>query len=141
MGAPTAEKCIGETHKDIIYFIASIAPPSVFELLQENTVRLWHTDCPGIETVLNTQNVKIINGGQTVGLRVLQLGFYLGFRHFHIFGLDSSLYSGELHAYKSYSFFDEPNGIRLVCGSESFHCTYEMAGQAQDAPNLLQEKL
>jgi hypothetical protein len=115
-----------------------MAPPNVFELLQGNTTRLWHTDGPGAKKVLAAHNVTVIKGGQTVGLRVLGLGFSLGFRHFHIFGLDSSLQAGELHAYRSYSFDAEPKGIKLTCGSRNFHCTYEMAGQAQDAPRLLQ---
>ncbi len=135
--SPYTAKCIGTPVPDATYFLASMVPPDAFELVHGMDVRLWHTSGPGVEAALKRQNVSIVKGGQTVGLRALGLGYLLGFRNFHIFGLDSSHEDGELHAYRSVSYEEEFGGIKLFCAGREFHCTYEMAGQAQDAHGVL----
>jgi len=41
----------------------------------------------------------VIHGGCTVALRAFYLGYWLGFRRFHAFGVDSSYEGGAHHAY------------------------------------------
>ena len=131
-------RCIGNPLPGVKYFLASIAPSSAFELLNKYDVRIWHTDAPGVRSALKKTDEKIISGGHTVGLRTLNFAFAMGFRNYHIFGLDSSLRAGKLHAYTSHSFTNEKTGILLQCNKRVFHCTYEMAGQASEAPKVLQ---
>lgn len=93
---------------DVRYYVASICDPKVFDKLKDCDVRLWHVspnateDPRGVEDVLNKAHPErwhSIGGGCTMGLRWINLGYFLGFRRFHLHGLDSSFRSGATHAY------------------------------------------
>lgn len=90
------------------YYVASICDPAVFDKLVDCDVRLWHVtpnsteDAAGVEAVLDDaydQEWHAIGGGCTMGLRWIDLGYYLGFRKFHLHGLDSSFRDDATHAY------------------------------------------
>jgi hypothetical protein len=100
----------GEHMADIIvadprvrYFVASCCDASVFEKLRGCDVTLWHASgLPGLEDVLEERlgaTWKTVGGGATMGLRWLNLGYMLGFRAFHLHGLDSSFRGVATHAY------------------------------------------
>lgn len=90
--------------RGVEYFIASRCHPRVFDRLTGCKVILWH--CPGYEKPLvsellterGTPTVQI-GGGSTICLRLLGLGYTLGFREFHCHGMDSS-YRARPHAYE-----------------------------------------
>jgi FkbM family methyltransferase len=94
-----------EAHKDVTYFIASCAHPKVFDKLIGAGCRvyLWHLHpIDGLDELLTglypggwTQ----ISGGCTMGLRWVNLGYHIGFRTFHLHGLDSSFRDKSSHAY------------------------------------------
>lgn len=79
------------------YYIASICDPSVFEKLRDCDVTIWHPTSDSIGAEYPEQPLSI-GGGCTVGLRWLNLGYILGFRRFHLHGLDSS-FRNSTHAY------------------------------------------
>ncbi len=85
------------------YYVASICDPGVFDKLKDCEVVLWHVTpasiaCPDEAAELIGDRLSI-GGGCTMGLRWLNLGYVLGFRRFHLHGLDSSFRDGSTHAY------------------------------------------
>jgi hypothetical protein len=90
------------------YYVASICDPKVFDKLKGCDVRLWHVspksteDPDGVEALLTSERPEhwlAIGGGCTMGLRWINLGYMLGFRTFHLHGLDSSFRDNSTHAY------------------------------------------
>lgn len=95
-------------HPGVRYYVASHVDPAVFDKLKGCDVRLWHVtpnsmeDPDGAMAILDAhykQNWHAIGGGCTMGLRWVDLGYYLGFRKFHLHGMDSSFRDGSTHAY------------------------------------------
>lgn len=84
------------------YYVASICDPAVFDKLKDCEVRLWHpSSVTGGQGLLELRGGDWlqIGGGSTMGLRWVNLGYILGFRTFHLHGLDSS-FREETHAYE-----------------------------------------
>lgn len=84
------------------YFVASICDPGVFDKLKDCMVHLWHpSGVCGSEAALELRGGDWLQvaGGCTMGLRWINLGYVLGFRTFHLHGMDSSFRDGETHAY------------------------------------------
>jgi len=84
---------LGTPHKDVEYLMASTCHPKMWDLLEGHKVKLWH-----IYSNEDNKNVAlvyprgdwILTGGNNVGLRCLVIGRILGYRKFHIFGMDCS---------------------------------------------------
>lgn len=83
---------------NVRYYVASIVDPGVLQKLKGCDVRLWHVtpnsteDEAGVMAVLDEiygGEWQAIGGGCTMGLRWIDLGYYLGFRKFALHGLDS----------------------------------------------------
>ena len=91
-----------------IYLVGSCCHPAIFERLSRSNVIVWHPDnCESEQkTILDRYPHKpasLVGGGNTIGLRILPLGFILGFRRFHFYGLDGSFSEdGADHAYKKH---------------------------------------
>lgn len=91
---------IVEADPDVIYFVASIVDPGVFDKLEKAgcDIVLWHpSGMFGIEGVPGVD--LVIGGGCTMGLRWMTLGYVMGYRSFDLHGLDSSYRGRETHAY------------------------------------------
>ena len=95
-------------HPNVRYYVASVCDPAVFDKLADCDVRLWHVtpsstaDHVAVAELLDEacgSNWNTIGGGCTMGLRWINLGYFLGFRRFHLHGLDSSFRNGSTHAY------------------------------------------
>ena len=95
-GAHIADGLVADPR--VRYYVASVCDPAVFDKLAGCDVRLWHVtpesteDPAGVITLLNGAyggNWHAIGGGCTMGLRWVNLGYFLGFRRFHLHGLDS----------------------------------------------------
>ena len=85
------------------YYVASICDPGVFAKLRGCDVRLWHpTAVCGGQGLLELERPDgwlQVGGGSTMGMRWIFLGYMLGFRTFHLHGLDSSFRGEATHAY------------------------------------------
>ena len=91
-----------EARPDVFYFVASVCHPRLFEKLKDCQVGLWHPlGMPGIEDIEGFRYG--IGGGTTMGLRWLNVGYFLGFREFHAHGLDSSFRGASTHAYADHT--------------------------------------
>lgn len=79
----------------VTYFLASTVHPLVYDKLINAgcSIFRWNiSSIPGGEKILDEiePNSLTIGGGSTMGLRWITLGYNIGFRDFHIHGLDSS---------------------------------------------------
>jgi len=87
----------------VFYFLASTCHPRLFDKLAGCNIGLWHpSGLPGLEDILGPERMMIC-GGTTMGLRWLNIGYFLGFRDFHAHGLDSSFRDGKTHAYPDHT--------------------------------------
>lgn len=87
------EAFLSNPHRDTIYLIATQCDPSAFVRLNGYDVFRWTGWYWGVEDDV------IIGGGATVGLKSIALGYVLGYRHFRLYGYDSSYLDGADHAY------------------------------------------
>lgn len=84
-----------EADPRVTYFVASVVDPSVYDKLVNAGCRIYRwnlSSIPGGEKLLGEiePDYFLIGGGSTMGLRWIPLGYTLGFRKFHLHGLDSS---------------------------------------------------
>lgn len=92
------------------YLVASNCHPKLFDKLIDAgcKVWLWHTTPKSINSEEGARLLKehrpetwyMIGGGCTIGLRWVNLGYVMGYREFHLHGLDSSFREDRSHAYK-----------------------------------------
>lgn len=113
------------------YLIASCCHPDLVKKLLPFDVSLWHL-CNGqesfriLEELESEKGENLITGGGSVGLRALALGYAMGYREFHIYGMDCSFSSGyenpkELDSYKERQWAGPHKGklqrvINVKCG-------------------------
>lgn len=84
----------------IRWFVASQCAPETFDHLRDCHVELWHASGPpGLNEVLPDGAMRIA-GGISCCLRWMTLGYTVGFRHFRLHGMDSSLRDDRHHAYE-----------------------------------------
>jgi hypothetical protein len=125
-------------HKETRYLIASQCHPSVFDILVDNDVWIWHgISVPEEIPILNRQyfgHYFHIQGGSTVALRALNLLKVLGFRRFEVYGMDSCFSKdGEHHAYKQEENKElEQEILDVVVAGRTFKCTAWMQSQAKE---------
>ena len=86
-------KMLGEPHKDVKYLMASTCHPKMWDVLEGFDVSLWHIfaneDNKNI-SVAYPRGDWILTGGNNVGQRCLVVARLLGYKNFHIFGMDCS---------------------------------------------------
>lgn len=91
------------------YLVASNCDPALFDKLLTAGCKVWVWHSTGIslgtaeaDAVLREARPDTwlqIFGGATIGLRLVNLGYALGYRRFHLHGMDSSFRANVTHAY------------------------------------------
>jgi hypothetical protein len=88
------------------YLVASNCDPSLLDKLigAGCDVRLWHPTPDNIGASLSDVRAVIgdrlmIGGGTSIVLRLVQVGYVLGYRKFHLHGSDASFRGTQTHAY------------------------------------------
>lgn len=132
---------IGDEPNDTaLYLVASICHPDVFERLQGRDVHIWHPEMPEPELSLQRQILErysdlpasLIGGGCTGALRALSIGAVLGYRSFHLYGVDSSYPSGMPdHAYEKHD-GPEPAAMSVLFEGKDYCCSPWMVRQADE---------
>ncbi len=129
-----------EPHDTAAYLVASICHPDVFERLEGRDVHIWHPEMPEPELGLQKQILEhyddrpgsLIGGGCTGALRSLSIGAVLGFRTFHMYGVDSSYLRGMPdHAYEKHD-GTEPEAITIMFEGKPYCCSPWMLRQADE---------
>ena len=122
------------------YLINSQCHEAVFEKLPEDQVELWHSRSHAeVKEVLDEHYALWypIPGGCTVGLRAVVLMRFLGWKHMHIYGLDSCLQEDEHHAYPQPE-NDNEVLVNVNSNGKDFTCTQWMAMQADEFRHMVE---
>lgn len=117
----------------IEYLMASQSPSlAIRNILAARAVcRLWHLD-EGDEIRAFLQEIGEVGawvpGGGSIGHRALGVAYCLGYRTFHIFGMDCS-FTDRTHAGEHHG--REPNRISVKCGDDTFSTSYVLVEYAR----------
>jgi uncharacterized Rossmann fold enzyme len=114
-----------------VYLMASRCSPESFETLKDKHVILWHAWAEGLEND-EYKGRMAIGGGSTSGLRAINVGYILGYRKFHLYGMDSCLAENKAKRWDSGPLHDETKTIDVHVGGREFLCNMAMAQQAQE---------
>jgi hypothetical protein len=133
--------CFERKHKDVTYLIASQCNAAVFDHLADQNVVLWHAYMKKDQD--RPKNRMLIGGSTTSGLRAIFVAWIMGYRDFHLFGLDSCLATGRLRVDGSgLKAGDKAFPVQIEPHGEVFLCNPNMALQAQsfqDCYSLLED--
>lgn len=130
-----------------LYLVASSCHPKVLDKLQGRKVVLWHQAFGDggkeeQDEILDAYPEKpsvLIGGGSTAGLRILNVGYLLGFRTFHFYGLDSSYADdGADHAYTKHD-GPEPSHMTIVQDGKRYRVSPWMARQGEEFKEFYQQ--
>ena len=128
---------VERTHPDCVYLIASQSHPSVFDELERQGRRTLIFHCSGGDEEVELLNKYyfrqwfLVIGGSTVALRAIPLLRMLGYKRFHLFGIDSCLRGDEHHAYPQAE-NDEHTTAIIEVEDRKFRTTPWMHQQAKE---------
>jgi hypothetical protein len=121
-----------------VYMPASRCPPSTFDYLKDRKVLLWHSWSPGAEMEALGSGKLAVGGGTTSGLRAVNIGYLMGFRHFTLYGYDScnradgvKRFTGEMTGPTVDVYVGGPTGRKFTCNAA-------MAQQANEFQKLFE---
>lgn len=111
-----------EADDRVTYFVASVVHPKLFDKLLSAgcKVVLWHAlsavEALGgiLDDVYGPGKWLPVGGGSTMGVRWVPLGYLLGFRRFHLHGLDSSFRIDPLRGKASHAYPDKQDNAEWV---------------------------
>lgn len=134
---PENVKFLSKPDKSVAYYLAAQCDESLYNALNGYNLTLLHLnrmEC--IDIIPPTdKEINLLSGGSTVGLMGLSLAHVLGYRRFHIYGMDSSYTEGENHAYKQ----EINNGEKVIdveVGGRKFQSAPWMIQQAEEFQQL-----
>lgn len=114
-------------HIRMTRYYASQCHPSVLDAAGSHLV-CWHAGGDAMKEIKDVNAGHIVGGGSTVASRAMVLGHGLGYRKFHLFGLDSS-YEKRVHAYEQGQYARK---VDVTCGDKVFSTSPQLLGQADD---------
>lgn len=137
---PISALYLEEDGDDCLYLLASHVAPECFWKLQERGKKIAIFGAGGTLTEEQFDPVPVVGvGGRTVGTRAMGMALALGYREFHIFGMDSCLKEDKSHAYDWHVKDDsvKPSAMPIYCNGRKFMCAPYMAGQATDFQHFM----
>jgi len=134
-------KFVQRPRRGVTYFFGSQCHPNTFDAVAGYDVRLWHANVGTGERPLLEELYDdwcLVAGGSTVGTRAFYVGLEMGFRTFHVYGMDSCLLDGESHVYDQARIEGVAEDIVTVKSCGKTFTTYRwLAHQAEDFAKLL----
>lgn len=124
--------------QDTVYLLASRCSPQVFDHLKGRYVMVWHAASSDEENrLLAKKGVKYMIGGtSTSGLRAVNVGYYLGFRRFVMYGMDSCNAPDGITKRVDGSLTGQTTEVVVGGSGKKFICNIAMAQQAMDFQKL-----
>ena len=115
-----------------IYLLASRCNPLLFDHLKDRPVMLWHAATGEDENaVLRKHKIPTaVWGMSTSGLRAVNIGYFMGFRKFVMYGMDSCNAADGITKRVDGSLTGQTIDVHV--GTRKFTCNIAMAKQAQD---------
>ena len=130
---------VKRAHPGVLYLMASVCHPKVWDYLEGMKVELWHLH-NGAETsewvAKHDPGANMIGGGSTAGMRALEIGSMLGYRRFEIHGIDNSLAEGKRHAGPHPG--KEQNIVQVNCDEGWYDSTPQMIEAAKEMITFIQ---
>ena len=110
------------------HLLASIVEPELFYRAEQPT--LWHPNIKWVEELIpnDAKPFVYIGGGITVTNSAMCIAWTLGYRTFHVFGMDSSFRNGNIHATGAQII--EPYRITVSNNGKNYESSYDMKQQA-----------
>jgi len=128
--------------KNTVYLLASRVAPVMFDHLKDRYVMIVHTGSADDENkLMHELGVKYIIGGMsTSGLRAVNVGYYLGFRNFVMYGMDSCNADDGITKRVNGDLTGQTQGVRVghPTHGPSFVGNVAMAQQALDFQKIYQ---
>ena len=125
--------------EDTIYLLASRCNPVLFDHLKDRHVMVWHA-CSREEenAVFRKHKIQVAVGGlSTSGLRAVNIGYFLGFRKFILYGLDSCNAPDGITKRVDGSLTGQTMDVIVGGpGGRKFICNVAMAKQAEEFQQL-----
>lgn len=113
-------------HPDVTYFICSHCHPKTFDSLKGYKRVLWHSppNSPPEEVVhkelLESISDHLVGGGISTFTRTIAVAMFMGFRHFDLFGCDSSYPDAEGTHVEGYETVMDPESDALYVHAKSY---------------------
>lgn len=122
------------------YLFSSMCNRNVFDAIQDTSVTVFHPKIKGIVEALegDTRPACIVGGGSTVCLKAIAIAYIMGYRKFHLFGMDSS-YSGDEHHAYSQTINDDDLIVQVQVDDQFFKTSPWMVAQADEFDDLMIE--
>lgn len=117
--------------ENTIYLLASRCSPKLFDHLKTRKVMLWHAASSEQENSAFGKNVYMIGGTSTSGLRAINIGYFMGFRKFVLYGMDSCNAPDGITKRVDGSLTGETIDVIVGQTGKKFICNVAMAEQAQ----------
>jgi hypothetical protein len=135
---PTAADCFKSPHLSVEYLISAQSDDVMFDFLKAANVTVWY---PYItDGQREPKNKMLIGGATTSGLRGIVVAYVLGYRDFHIFGMDSCLSGDALRVNGTKAKEDDQIvDVRLERDGPVFYCNTAMALQAQNFQDIYEQ--
>lgn len=135
---------LNKPHPDIKYFIASMTNIEVTKHLVDKgaTVIGWHAFTTALMEMDELKDTQLITGGTCSAMRSIGITHTLGFREFHIFGMDCS-YDGIPEDLDERDMYGKKKWLKIGILNEKtktediFYTTGELLALAQDFESLL----
>ena len=137
-------KWIDPPHPEITYFVASMVIPAVWEHLMDKRAKVW-----GYHALVGADEMSVlkefdkradkqsflVSGGSTAAVRGISLLHAMGFRNFHLYGMDSCYF--EQPDLSEMTKMGRPRYFQVEVAGKKFWTEAQMVAQSQDFQMVL----
>ncbi len=151
------ERPLKHVSDETCYLLASRVSPSLFDQLAGKKIVIWHSWSSHVHTPERPEPGKQlrwedfeplpecevwrgrfgIGGASTSGLRAVNLGYLMGFRKVHMYGMDSCLAADKYTKRFSGENVGDSKVIDVIVDGKRFFCNGALASQATEFQQLL----
>jgi len=118
---------------------AAFVPPEGKKLYATQCHKSTHIGDVTLWNSLEAQELcdgMLVAGGSSVGLKAIVIAYLMGFRKFHLYGLDSSYAGGNHHAYAQ-PLNDGERVLQVVCDGKEYEAAAWMVTQVEEFKQLM----
>lgn len=119
--------------ENTVYLLASRCAPVMFDHLKDRKVMIWHAASAQDENRLFAEKgiSYLIGGTSTSGLRAVNVGYFMGYRNFVMYGMDSCNAPDGITKRVDGSLTGQTIEVHVGHTGRKFTCNIAMAEQAE----------